>query len=195
MSVCEPLPSLLPPTPGPELWQILPEGCSNSLEGTAPCANLDFHNQNHKPFSDPSSAFWPCYMLFCFHRADILELLCVSIHEAKNLPPWHSQCFISPGSVLQHLIYSSFMCSVASYIKNGELKAMGFVLTGSFSISKQIILEFELKFSPLPGGNTNFFSSWWKASKLQFAEFKLRCFRRVLIWSYFACNFPILHAL
>lgn len=51
------------------------------------------------------------------------------------------------------------MCSVASYIKNGELKAMGFVLTGSFSISKQIILEFELKFSPLPGGNTNFFSS------------------------------------
>lgn len=49
------------------------------------------------------------------------------------------------------------MCSVASYLKHGELKAMGFVLTGSFSISKLIILKIQLKFSPLPGGNINYF--------------------------------------
>lgn len=64
----------------------------------------------------------------------------------KKLPPWHSQCFISTGSVLQHLVYSSLMGSVSSYLKRGELKATGFVLTGSFNISKLFILKFELNF-------------------------------------------------
>lgn len=57
----------------------------------------------------------------------------------------HLQCFISTESVLQQLIYSSLMCSVSSYLKHSELKALVFGLAGSFSISNPFILKLEIK--------------------------------------------------
>lgn len=84
----------------------------------------------------------PVMCFFCFHRADSLELLCISIQEKKKQ---HLQCFISTESVLQQLIYSSLMCSMSSYLKHSELEALVFGLAGSFSISNPFILKLEIK--------------------------------------------------
>lgn len=107
----------------------------------------------------------------------------------------HSQCFISTESVLQQLIYSSLMCSVSSYLKHSELKALFFGLAGSFSISNPFILKLEIKILTFTRWKYQLFSSYRKTSKLWFAEFESKCFRCGFSWPYFAYNFlvPYVH--